>query len=280
MKLGHDELIFCATIESYAKQAMINGARILLAENNLINQEVAVEFLEKAGAVVRNALNGAEAIDMLRSDHFDCVLMDIHMPVMDGFEATRLIRADAALAEIPVIAMTASASTEDRERFIIAAGFNDFINKPFRPEMFYHTLARWLGTQPQQLPSSAVTPASSIDTVWAGDPYIIDLSVLSQLIGSNKVALREFSLKFLAAAWQDLTKIEAAMERNDLAALAILGHHNSTPAIMVGAMGLAKLCQGLEQCRDRANRQQAQDIVSQMRPLLHRINEQIDKNFA
>lgn len=279
MKLGHDELIFCATIESYARQAMINGARILLAENNLINQEVAVEFLEKAGAVVCVALNGAEAIDLLRSDHFNCVLMDIHMPVMDGFEATRLIRADPALAEISVIAMTASSSTEDCERFI-AAGFNDFISKPFRPEMFYDTLARWLGARPQQLPYSVVTPASSIDPAWAGDPNIIDLSVLSQLIGNNKVELRELSLKFLASAWQDLSKIEAAMERNDLAALSALGHHNSTPAIMVGAMGFANLCQGLEQCRDRTNLQQAQGIVSQMRPLLHRIKEQIDKHFA
>lgn len=254
-------------------------ARILLVENNLLNQEIAVEFLENAGATVCVAQNGAEAIDLLRKDHFDCVLMDIQMPVMDGFEATRLIRADAALAETPVIAMTASSSNEYRER-CIAAGFNDFSSKPFRPDMLYTTLARWLEARPQQMPFSVITPTSTIDTAWAGDPNIIDLSVPAELIGGNKLEMREFALKFLTSARYDLTKIESALKRNDLSALGTLGHHNRAPAIMVGAMGFANLCQALELGKDSVNMDQARDIVSQMRPLLDRINEQIDKDLA
>ncbi|MHB0925667.1 MAG: PAS domain-containing hybrid sensor histidine kinase/response regulator [Gallionellaceae bacterium] len=112
-----------------AMLASISGAHILLVENNLFNQQVATEFIQNAGATVCIAQNGKEAIDLLIDDHFDCVLMDIQMPVMDGFETTRLIRANPALAGIPVIAMTASASGEDRER-CLAAGMNDFIGKP------------------------------------------------------------------------------------------------------------------------------------------------------
>lgn len=259
--------------------ATISGARILLAENNLLNQEVAVKFLENAGATVCVAQNGAEAVDLLRKDYFDCVLMDIQMPLMDGFEATRIIRANAVLAETPVIAMTASASNEDRER-CIAAGFNDFISKPFRLNMLYTTLARWLEARPQQVPFSVITPTSTVDTAWADDPNIIDLSVLAELIGGNKLEMREFALKFLASARQDLTEIEAALERNDLATLGTLGHHNRAPAIMVGAMGFANLCQALELSKDSVNMDQARDIVSQMRPMLDRINKQINKDLA
>ena len=90
--------------------ATINRTRILLAEDNLFNQQVATEFLENVGATVCVAKNGNEVMDLLHKEHFDCVLMDIQMPLMDGFEATRLIRANPALAEMPVIAMTANAS--------------------------------------------------------------------------------------------------------------------------------------------------------------------------
>ncbi len=266
-------------VPSPAMLATISGARILLAEDHPLNQEVAVEFLENAGAAVCVAQNGEEAIDWLHKDHFDCVLMDIQMPVMDGFEAIRLIRADTALAETPVIAMTASVLNEDRER-CIAAGFDDFIGKPFRPNMLYATLARRLEARPQQAPFSVITPAPAVDTAWASDPNIIDLSELAKLNGGNKLEMREFALKFLALARQDITKFEAALERNDFAALGALGHYNRAPALMVGARGFASLCQELERGKNGVNIEQARNIVSQMRPLLDRINEQIDKNCA
>ncbi|MDD5179778.1 MAG: ATP-binding protein [Gallionellaceae bacterium] len=126
-----------------AAMAAVNGARILLAEDSLFNQQVAAEFLEDAGATVCVANNGEEALDLLRQEPFDCVLMDVQMPGMDGLEATRLLRADAALAGIPVIALTANASNEDRGR-CLASGMNDFIGKPFKPNNLYATLAKWL----------------------------------------------------------------------------------------------------------------------------------------
>ncbi len=105
------------------------GAKVLLAENNIFNQQVATEFLAKAGVDVCVANNGLEALEWLRRESFDCVLMDVQMPEMDGLEATRQIRADPALARIPVIAMTANAFKEDREQ-CLTAGMDDFISKP------------------------------------------------------------------------------------------------------------------------------------------------------
>lgn len=123
----------------------IHGIHILLAEDNEPCQEAIIRFLEQAGAKVWLAKNGAEALDLLHQMHFDCVLMDVQMPVMDGFEATRLIRSESALAEMPVIAITGDVSNGARQR-CLAAGMDDFIPKPFEPERFFDELGKWLPT--------------------------------------------------------------------------------------------------------------------------------------
>ncbi|MGZ5200609.1 MAG: CHASE domain-containing protein [Telluria sp.] len=122
----------------------IAGARILLVEDNVFNQEVGRELLERAGALVNVAANGSEALDALRRERFDCVLMDLQMPVMDGLEATRRIRADAGLRDTVVIAMTANASVEDRTR-CLAAGMDEFVTKPVDPAQLAETIARCIG---------------------------------------------------------------------------------------------------------------------------------------
>ena len=118
------------------------GLRILVAEDNAFNQIVTTAMLENVGASVRVASDGLEALGLLRSEAFDCVLMDVQMPVMDGLEATRRIRADPSIARTRVIAMTANAWDEDRDQ-CLAAGMDDFVTKPVDPGLLYGTLARW-----------------------------------------------------------------------------------------------------------------------------------------
>lgn len=124
----------------------VEGAHILLAEDNELSQESITQFLEHAGAKVWLARNGEEALDLLHHEHFDCVLMDVQMPVMNGFEATRLIRSESAFAEMPVLAITGDASNESRRR-CLAAGMDDFIPKPFKPDRFFDELGKWLPTK-------------------------------------------------------------------------------------------------------------------------------------
>lgn len=128
--------------------------------------------------------------------------------------------------------------------------------------------------------AEAITPRSAVDPAWTGDPNAVDLSLLAEWNGGNRSNMREFVLSFLESARRELTEIEAALERNDLATLSTLGHHNRAPAIMAGATGFANLCQALEHGKDGLNLEQARDIVSQMRPLLDRINQQIDKDLT
>ncbi|MBI4938069.1 MAG: PAS domain S-box protein [Nitrosomonadales bacterium] len=136
--------------------AKISGAHLLLVEDNEINQQVAKELLEKAGISVAIAENGEEALELLMEGRFDGVLMDMQMPVMDGFAATRAIRSNARLAGLPVIAMTANVMAGDREQ-CLAAGINDYIAKPLDPEQMITTLARWVVPVRRQVPGAAET---------------------------------------------------------------------------------------------------------------------------
>jgi two-component system, sensor histidine kinase and response regulator len=124
----------------------LSGSRILLTEDNEINQQIAIELLESAGALMKVASNGREAVDILSNGPqpppFDVILMDLQMPEMDGYQATAMLRSDARFAAIPIIAMTAHATIEERER-CLAAGMNDHISKPIDPDNLFETVARY-----------------------------------------------------------------------------------------------------------------------------------------
>jgi len=124
-----------------ADSQALAGMRILLAEDNPVNQFVATAMLEQVGATVSVVDDGQAALDLLRQDAFDCVLMDVQMPRMDGLEATRRIRADPTLARLPVVAMTANAWNEDRQA-CLDAGMDEFVSKPVQPAVLYDKLGR------------------------------------------------------------------------------------------------------------------------------------------
>jgi len=146
----------------------LRGARILLTEDNAINQQVAVELLQGVGARVDVADNGAEAVRKLQGVAFpppyDVVLMDLQMPEMDGFQATAKIRSDPRFARLPIIAMTAHATIEERQH-CLDAGMNDHVSKPIEPDILYATLERWVkpapsaaASEPSAAPASAAVP--------------------------------------------------------------------------------------------------------------------------
>jgi len=124
-------------------QAGLVGKRILLVEDNELNQELAVFLLSEFKVVVDVAANGAVALDKLARADYDLVLMDMQMPVMDGLEATQEIRKQPRFAQLPVIAMTANAMTAERDR-CLAVGMNDHIAKPIDPDGLYAMLVKWL----------------------------------------------------------------------------------------------------------------------------------------
>jgi CheY-like chemotaxis protein len=132
--------------EAYAAPAMdtvgTRGTRVLLVEDNEINQEVAIGQLEDAEIDVDLAENGEIAVRMVQEKEYDLVLMDMQMPVMDGIEATRVIRSDPRFETLPIIAMTANAMAADRDR-CLEAGMNDHIAKPIDPDQLFSVMLRW-----------------------------------------------------------------------------------------------------------------------------------------
>ncbi|HPB76452.1 MAG TPA: response regulator, partial [Chromatiaceae bacterium] len=141
--------------------AALAGARVLLVEDNAVNQELARELLARHGIQVEVANDGAEALARLADEAFDGVLMDCQMPVMDGYTATRRLREQPRLRDLPVIAMTANAMAGDREK-VLAAGMNDHIPKPINVEQMLKTMARWIKpAAPRLVQASPVSPLST-----------------------------------------------------------------------------------------------------------------------
>jgi CheY-like chemotaxis protein len=136
---------------------------VLVVEDNPINQQVARELLAAAGAEVRLAVNGREAVLAVAADSYDAVLMDVQMPVMDGYQATRDIRQKLRQTELPIIAMTANAMDSDREQ-CRAAGMDDHVGKPFVPADLVATILRHLRR------GSAAEPAATTQAAAASEP--------------------------------------------------------------------------------------------------------------
>jgi two-component system, sensor histidine kinase and response regulator len=139
------------------------GARVLLAEDNVVNQKVALRVLQGFSVSTELAANGEEALGLARTEHFDAILMDCQMPVMDGYEATRAIRdwERTTGRRVPIIAMTANALSGDRAR-CLAAGMDDHVAKPFRKEAVGVMLAKWLNCAVEA--EADEPPATKVDT--------------------------------------------------------------------------------------------------------------------
>ncbi|MBO1923381.1 response regulator [Thiomicrorhabdus sp. 6S3-12] len=131
---------------------VLRGSHVLLVEDNKINQDVVKELLEQVNVIVSTADNGCEAIDKILETKFDAVLMDVQMPVMDGYEATRLIRSDPRISKMVIIALTASAMNGGNTE-CLNVGMNDIVSKPIDPKRLYLTLSRWVTSSEKNIPT-------------------------------------------------------------------------------------------------------------------------------
>ena len=250
--------------------ALLAGARVLVVEDNPFNQQIAQELLEQAGVAVTLADNGREALECLCRNDFDCVLMDMQMPVMDGLETAQRMRGDAALAHVRVVAMTANATPEDREA-CLAAGMDDFLAKPFPPEKLYAVLGRAMAPgRPEMLPAGA-----AVENVGgaAGNPQVIDLAVLARALGHDEAKIAKFARRFVETAHDGIAEIEAALALGDMAALKFLGHRLKSPARTVGAAGFACLCEEFERLPESGDLDTARELAIRLRALIGEIAE-------
>ena len=242
------------------------GVTILLVEDNAFNQQVARELLEDAGADVIAAGDGAAALDRLAERPVDCVLMDVQMPVMDGYEATRRIRHDPRHADVKVIALTANAGIEDQAR-CLAAGMDEFLTKPAAPETLVATIARTLGRNVRR-PGGAPDGARQ-------ENALLDLGVLSDAFAGQPDRMRKYAFLFLDAARDGMHEIDRALAAHEPARAAAVAHRLKSAARTVGALGFGDLCAELERQVEPGALGRARTLAARLRGLLPRLERHI-----
>ncbi len=193
---------------------------ILLAEDNAVNQKLAVRLLEKRGHAVTVAANGREAVEALQRRRFDLVLMDVQMPELDGFEATALIRRNEQQSDghVPIIAMTAHALKEDRDR-CLAAGMDGYVSKPLQVERLLETIEVYAMPSAREISAADSTAAMPVES-----PPTLDRSVALQQAGGDAELLKELLDLFVQECPQCLAAIGKAIQQRDPAALRRAAH--------------------------------------------------------
>jgi len=230
-------------------RAALAGARILLVEDNALNQELAVELLTRAGVVVSIARNGQKALEALARERFDAVLMDCQMPVMDGYTATRALRQQPRLQALPVIAMTANAMVGDRAD-VLAAGMNDHIAKPIVVDEMFATLARWV--KPARPAAVAGDGRPVTDTPPFEAEGIDTRSGLANVGGDDELYRRMLGL-FIDREADFAQRFHAARAAGDSGDARRAAHDLKAQAGMLGMHGLEHAAADLERaCVDGA----------------------------
>ncbi|SFK86702.1 Signal transduction histidine kinase [Nitrosomonas aestuarii] len=241
---------------------------LLLAEDNPVNQQVARAMLQSVGLQMELASNGQEAYQMVKNNYYDLVFMDCQMPVMDGYEATKLIRElPGNRGNLSIVALTANALSDDRQK-CLDVGMNDFLSKPFSLTQLRAMLERWL---PKQELSEQVEKESNIDVEEHDGYQKVEHSVINQeklttlssldTDGSNYLLKNVLSV-FQSSAPQTMSQINQAMLAKDSDALQRAAHTLKSSAANVGAEQLAHLCRQIESYASEEQMESVQKLIS------------------
>jgi two-component system, sensor histidine kinase and response regulator len=270
----------------------LTGASLLLVDDHVINQEVAKELLCAAGASVEIASNGQEAFDILESGatKYDVVLMDLQMPVMDGYDATRKIRSIQKYDNLPIIAMTADVLPAERDR-AMSAGMNDFIGKPFELEHLFATITRWL-PKTHRKPDAPVSVEPSTDMKAPQDVAGVKAAVLPERFGELQLAEavgrfngdKELYLKiaarFLETEPATGDAIEEAVNQKDYERARRLAHALKGNSGYIGAPRLSDAAGALEDALKKSQYELLPTLVPPIQALLARSIESLRELLA
>jgi PAS domain S-box-containing protein len=272
------------TTQASIYKERLRGSRILVAEDNHTNQEIALAILENAGIRTEIANDGKEALDALRQREFDAVLMDIQMPEMDGYETTKCIREDPKLAKIPIIAMTAHAMKGDEEK-CLRAGMNGYISKPINQDVMFRTLWKAIGSvklpadvqtaepvsapEPEAPPEENAVLPDSLPGINIGDT-LANLNI-------DKTTFRRILEGFYRHNRETVANIKAALDNENWDELRQLAHSVKGSAANIGADSLHIAAKELEAvCADESLRPPSEEVIQNFENAMNEVLESLD----
>jgi len=269
------------TVDIDVDIANICGARILLVEDNELNQQVAVGILSEGDFEIDIAENGKVAVEKAFETGYDIILMDMQMPVMDGIEATKQIRANPALGKVPIIAMTANAMQADRE-LCLEAGMNDHIAKPFDPNQLFATLVKWLPHDAKRTPAAGKPKGKPAKKATGKLPKLekIDVSLgLQRLMGKETLYLSVLQ-KFSEHQRNATEKIRGALDKGERDTAERLAHTLKGLSGNIGAEELQERAEALEQkIRSGAEPGELDCLMNDTEGLLAQIIAELDSKL-
>jgi CheY-like chemotaxis protein len=268
-----------APTDTFMQLVTIKGSRVLLVEDNDLNQEVATELLRDAGLIVDLAENGQIALDKVRAADYDIVLMDMQMPVMDGVTATQEIRKEARFKDLPVVAMTANVMQGDRDR-CMAAGMNDHVAKPIEPENLWKALLKWIKPQQSSAAAGEVKPPAVVDVDLPSAIEGLDMvDGLRRVLGKKPLYLSMLR-RFVAGQKSVVAEIVKALESNSWDTAERLAHTLKGVAGTIGATDLQQLAKRLEAAiKERRPRQEADVQLDELKMVLADLITQLEQQL-
>ncbi len=263
----------------------IKGAHVLLAEDNTINQLLAKDILTQAGLKVSIAQNGKQAVELAGKTSFDAILMDIQMPEMDGYEATKVIRTDVSKSRLPIIAMTANAMTSDRE-LCLAAGMNDHVAKPIEPKFLFETLVKWIPAferepvQPEIIHEESQSRKKMLPNHLEG----INIGIGLERTGGNHDLYINLLKHFVTDHGSDIKIIADAVESGDITVAHRTAHTLKGVAGGIGALALYDSAQKVEIALKTGQPETAApliaDLARDLRQVMDNLKEKLMPSFS
>ena len=257
----------------------LHGSYILLVEDNELNQELAIDLLNSQAVSVRVANNGQEALDILKEEEFDGVLMDCQMPVMDGYETTIRIRKQDKYKKLPIIALTANVMVGDIEK-ACKSGMNDIISKPIRPNEMFKTMAKWISSSDER--NREISQETKSDDIEIPNITGIDIEKGLVTTQNNRKLYKKLLLKFKASQSDFKEQFINALNSDDEDAPARVAHTLKGIAGSLGATKLYELSGILESSyKTKANSEnidnELEDVVTELEPIISSLEQLEDR---
>ncbi|MFQ6372317.1 response regulator [Shewanella sp. YIC-542] len=280
---GHDNARqpdrFIHELSGRQQMAPIRGARVLVVEDNLINQQIAREFLEQAGLQVDIAVNGQQAIDMVQQQPYEAVLMDVQMPVLDGYTATIKIRQLPGFEKLPILAMTANVMTEDREK-VLKVGMNDHIGKPIVRAELYQKLLRWIPHR-ADIADDGLQHGQMANATTGGFDSIEGMDVTTALAntGNNPAFLRKLLKDFLTDHRNDIERIKTAVNCGEYEQALRISHTLKGISGTLATSEVHHFAKALDQAFRKQQFEQTADLIEPLALALASLCKALDALF-